>query len=85
MSNLKIDGVEYPFLFSLRAIKDYQEKLMKSTEEESNNSVDEVLSWIELGLKYGAVNKGSSALPTKDSIENWMDANFDDACEIAAL
>ena len=92
MSNIKIDGVDYPFLFSLRAIKDYQEKLMKEAknEDESSNSVDEVTAWIELGLKYGSINKGSidegySALPAKSSIENWMDVNFEDACEIAAL
>ena len=57
---------------------------MKATDE-SSTSVDEVLVWIELGLKYGSINKSSGSIPTKDSIENWMDANFEDACEIAAL
>jgi hypothetical protein len=83
MDSIKINGQEHPFLFSLRAIKDYQDRLLKAGEE-TTSAVDEVQVWIELGLKYGAKASQSSLSLDSDDIINWMDANFEDALEISA-
>jgi hypothetical protein len=81
MDSFEINGQEYNFLFSLRAIGDYQKRLLEAKENDSTSSVDELYEWAKLGFKYG--NKG--VLPFDESVlVNWMDDNFEDALKISS-
>ena len=82
MDSFKIDGNEYGFLFSLRAISEYQKRLLNAKDDdEASSSVDEIYEWAKLGFKHG--NKG--VLPFDESfLIDALDADFEGALKISA-
>ena len=83
MDSFKIDGKEYDFLFSLRAIGEYQTLLLEAKDKDKvTSSVNELETWIYLGLKYGAKDRGLELEIDRQFISNWMEHNFEDALKI---
>lgn len=79
MDFYEINGKKYNFLFSLKAIKDYQDRILKAKEDEGSNSVDEVYEWARLGFKYG----GNPVDP--EVLADWMDNDFEAAIKLGNL
>ena len=81
MDKFNLKGKEYNFLFSLRAIHEYQERLMKAKEDDASSSVDEIFEWSRLGFKYG--NGGKMPFDDSYMIEA-LDEDFETALQISA-
>ena len=86
MRKYTINGIEYPFLFSINAIRGYMDNLSEPKDDDkATNSVDEVQTWIELGLKYGSKADGFTYDIKSSDVADWMDANFETVCEIGGF
>lgn len=73
MRNVTINGKEYPFLFGLRSVLEFSEKVVNNPQGDSD--YEHLFDWVYSGIKYGGgkVNKKELKEDLDMDIESALD------------
>ena len=74
---VKIEGKEYPFLFSFSAIQEHQDRAAKKGKP--GRGMDEMRIFIILGLKWGCKFNDIKYDLSEATIAKWMELNMREA------